>query len=185
MYQQLAEEIIMLLKMLAATEPSLLSRRDFVSVGISKSCSDILDYILGHLPATRPGGKRPRLSLYLSSKLMYGVTFVYKKQNDYLFDDVKRFQDRLRLIKMILEGPDTNILPPRRVAVTFNDPLEMFIDPEFGRLLPQTVSPPRPTYEFLVVMSPRSPEPQVSEISPISRKRTAEEEIEEHSKSVL
>ncbi|XP_076371463.1 uncharacterized protein LOC143257092 isoform X4 [Tachypleus tridentatus] len=197
---------------LAATEPSLLSRKDFISVGISKSCSDILDYIFGNLPAIRPGGKKPRLSLCLSSKLMYGVTFVYKKQNDYLFesvikftyvtswatttvsrilnnclnfinvytDDVKKFQDRLKLIKMILEGPDTNVLPPRKVSVTLKDPLEMFVDIEFGRLLPLTASPPEPTYKFLVVLSPRSPEPQVSEISVISRKRTAEEELEDH-----
>ena len=30
------------------------------------------------------GGPRPRLSLYLSSQLMYGCVKVYNKQNDYL-----------------------------------------------------------------------------------------------------
>ena len=33
------------------------------------------------------GGPRPRLSLYLSSQLMYGCVKVYNKQNDYLISE--------------------------------------------------------------------------------------------------
>ena len=48
----------------------------------SSSSEDILMYLTrqagGHI------GKGPRLSLYLSSQLMFGVTRVYQKQYDYL-----------------------------------------------------------------------------------------------------
>ena len=54
----------------------------FFSSSSSSSSEDILMYLTrqagGHI------GKGPRLSLYLSSQLMFGVTRVYQKQYDYL-----------------------------------------------------------------------------------------------------
>ena len=44
---------------------------------------DIIKYICLDAEPVKPHGARPRLSLYLSSQLMFGVAKVYEKQIDY------------------------------------------------------------------------------------------------------
>uniref|UniRef100_K1Q6X6 Meiotic recombination protein REC8-like protein n=1 Tax=Magallana gigas TaxID=29159 RepID=K1Q6X6_MAGGI len=45
---------------------------------------DILDYIMVRKQPSVPGRSRPRFSLYLSAKLMYGCVKLYRKQTQYL-----------------------------------------------------------------------------------------------------
>ena len=42
-----------------------------------------MEYILVRVPPPRPGLPQPRLSLYLSSLLQYGVIKVYHQQCDF------------------------------------------------------------------------------------------------------
>nr|XP_054765548.1 meiotic recombination protein REC8 homolog [Lytechinus pictus] len=79
---------------IAATKGAALSKRDYCSVCVTKSCDDIVKYItLQVLPA---GGKgsRPRFSLYLSSQLMIGVARVFEKQVGYFIGDVNELHKR-------------------------------------------------------------------------------------------
>ncbi|ELU03326.1 hypothetical protein CAPTEDRAFT_214757 [Capitella teleta] len=73
---------------IAATRGTGLSRRDYIRVNVQKSCDDIIRYLMLQHPASREGLSRPRLSLYLSSQLMYGVVKVYDQQQKILNSDV-------------------------------------------------------------------------------------------------
>lgn len=51
-------------------------------------CSeDIVDYVTARVPPPRSGLPRPRLSLYLSSQLQYGVVLVFNKQCGFLLGE--------------------------------------------------------------------------------------------------
>ncbi|XP_052251787.1 meiotic recombination protein REC8 homolog isoform X2 [Dreissena polymorpha] len=67
---------------------SKLTRRDIASVNVDQSCDDILQYIEVRLDPQLPRKHRPRLSLYLSSLLMYGIVRIHNKHSQYLLDDV-------------------------------------------------------------------------------------------------
>ncbi|KAM6968284.1 meiotic recombination protein REC8 homolog [Aplochiton taeniatus] len=71
---------------LAATKGIKLTHRDFLKVNVQRTCSDILDYVLVRVPPPQPGLPRPRLSLYLSSQLQYGIVIVYHRQCGMLLD---------------------------------------------------------------------------------------------------
>ncbi|XP_033633636.1 meiotic recombination protein REC8 homolog [Asterias rubens] len=60
-----------------------LSKRDYFTVSISKTCDDIMKYVCLKAEPVKHHGAHPRLSLYLSSQLMFGVAKVYEKQIDY------------------------------------------------------------------------------------------------------
>ena len=51
---------------------------------------DIIKYVTLQAAPYRHGGPRPRLSLYLSSQLMYGTVRVYNRQQQYLFCEYKK-----------------------------------------------------------------------------------------------
>ncbi|OPL20883.1 meiotic recombination protein rec8, partial [Mytilus galloprovincialis] len=67
---------------------------------------DILDYILVRIMPKKQGSGHPRFSLYLSSQLMYGVIRVFKRQNEYLLDDVTNFFCKMRIAVANLEEID-------------------------------------------------------------------------------
>nr|XP_023661765.1 meiotic recombination protein REC8 homolog [Paramormyrops kingsleyae] len=60
---------------LAATKGVRISRREFLTVNVGRTCVDTMDYIL-----VKPGRPRPRFSLYLSSQLQYGIIVIYHRQ---------------------------------------------------------------------------------------------------------
>ncbi|XP_030841887.1 meiotic recombination protein REC8 homolog [Strongylocentrotus purpuratus] len=79
---------------IAATKGVALSKRDYCSVCVPKSCDDIVKYItLEAMPVSRKGS-RPRFSLYLSSQLMVGVARVFEKQVNYFIVDVNELHKR-------------------------------------------------------------------------------------------
>ncbi|XP_046576877.1 meiotic recombination protein REC8 homolog [Haliotis rubra] len=81
----------------AATRSSELTRREYMSVRVRRTCDDIIDYILLRVPSTTRGQTRPRFSLYLSATLMYGTVKVFRKQHQFLFDDTSTLWSRLAL----------------------------------------------------------------------------------------
>ncbi|XP_046327477.2 meiotic recombination protein REC8 homolog isoform X1 [Haliotis rufescens] len=81
----------------AATRSSELTRREYMSVRVKRTCDDIIDYILLRVPSTTRGRTRPRFSLYLSAQLMYGTVKVFRKQHQFLYDDTSTLWARLRM----------------------------------------------------------------------------------------
>ncbi|XP_022096641.1 meiotic recombination protein REC8 homolog isoform X2 [Acanthaster planci] len=125
---------------LAATKctPVSLSRRDYCTVSISKTCDDILKYICLEGQPLKPHGARPRLSLYLSSQLMFGVTRVYRKQVEFLSVEVRDLYMRFASAKQILqateEGTDLAKIRMQKTSgfCTLQDPLIDMRESDFG-----------------------------------------------------
>uniref|UniRef100_A0A8W8IXM2 SAP domain-containing protein n=1 Tax=Magallana gigas TaxID=29159 RepID=A0A8W8IXM2_MAGGI len=115
---------------------SILNRRGGV---FGTVCDDILDYIMVRKQPSVPGRSRPRFSLYLSAKLMYGCVKLYRKQTQYLLEDISSFLVKVRLAVHIGENIDLNVAC-RPELVTMPDFLSMslekqpFYDPYFGRI---------------------------------------------------
>ncbi|XP_070767931.1 meiotic recombination protein REC8 homolog [Enoplosus armatus] len=74
---------------LIATKGIRVPRRDFLKVNVKSTCDDIMNYVLERVPPPRPGLPRPRLSLYLSSQLQYGVVVVYHRQCAILLEELQ------------------------------------------------------------------------------------------------
>ncbi|XP_043960113.1 REC8 meiotic recombination protein b isoform X2 [Gambusia affinis] len=120
---------------LAATGGVRVSRREFLGVNVKRTCNDILDYVMGQVPALEPNQSRPRFSLYLSSQLQYGVVVIYHKQCAFLLEEVQQTIDRWlrskRRVQMDLAESD-------RMALDLPDGLNMMeetegaLDPFFG-----------------------------------------------------
>ncbi|XP_041371044.1 meiotic recombination protein REC8 homolog [Gigantopelta aegis] len=83
---------------IAATHPKRLTRRDYARVNVKTTSKSLLNFILVQVPPRRPGGHCPRLSLYLSAQLMYGVVRCHCKQVEFLLGDVVDFLGRIRLL---------------------------------------------------------------------------------------
>ncbi|XP_071793300.1 meiotic recombination protein REC8 homolog [Asterias amurensis] len=119
-----------------------LSKRDYFTVSISKTCDDIMKYICLKAEPVKHHGAHPRLSLYLSSQLMFGVAKVYEKQIDYFSADVRELYTRFSTAKLTVgnfEGADviqTQLPKSYRTNefCTLSDPLIDVQDPEFGAL---------------------------------------------------
>lgn len=126
---------------LAATikDEHVLKRREVSRVDLCKTCDDILDYIMVRKQPSVPGRSRPRFSLYLSAKLMYGCVKLYRKQTQYLLEDISTFLVKVRLAVHVGENIDLNVAC-RPELVTMPDFLSMslekqpFYDPYFGRI---------------------------------------------------
>ncbi|XP_032406802.1 LOW QUALITY PROTEIN: REC8 meiotic recombination protein b [Xiphophorus hellerii] len=120
---------------LAATGGIRVSRREFLRVNVKRTCNDILDYVMGQVPALQPNQSRPRFSLYLSSQLQYGVVIIYHKQCAFLLEEIQQTIDRWlrskRHVQMDLAESD-------RMALDLPDGLNMMeeaegaLDPFFG-----------------------------------------------------
>ncbi len=60
------------------------------------SSDDIIRMLTLRAQPLYAGGPRPRLSLYLSSQLMFGCVKVYNKQSDYLLSESRLFSSCLK-----------------------------------------------------------------------------------------
>ncbi|XP_022096640.1 meiotic recombination protein REC8 homolog isoform X1 [Acanthaster planci] len=181
---------------LAATKctPVSLSRRDYCTVSISKTCDDILKYICLEGQPLKPHGARPRLSLYLSSQLMFGVTRVYRKQVEFLSVEVRDLYMRFASAKQILqateEGTDLAKIRMQKTSgfCTLQDPLIDMRESDFGVMRFQderAIDPSNLPYIdfvqdvgplFPVIMTPEHTiSPKLSRINETKRPRTSSE----------
>ncbi|XP_077155643.1 meiotic recombination protein REC8 homolog [Ranitomeya variabilis] len=80
---------------LAATKGTKIVKREYLKVNVVITCQKIIQYILQQVPPPSRGCPIPRLSLYLSAQLSYGVVCVYHRQCDLLIEEVKITIERL------------------------------------------------------------------------------------------
>ncbi|XP_038140189.1 meiotic recombination protein REC8 homolog [Cyprinodon tularosa] len=129
---------------LVATKGIKVPRRDLLRVDVTRTCNDIMNYVLGLVNPPQPGLPRPRFSLYLSSQLQYGVILVYHRQCAIFLDELQFMKDRLlkqwSITKIDLEDHS-------RQRVDLPDPLSVMEDTEgapdplFGEMLLHNVVP--------------------------------------------
>ncbi|XP_072177388.1 meiotic recombination protein REC8 homolog [Diadema setosum] len=122
---------------IAATKGVSLTKRDYCSVCVPKSCEDIINYITLRAPPIGPKGSRPRFSLYLSSQLMVGVARVFEKQFSYFIVDVHELHKRTcRLTTGSFEDPLSTHIQLKKSARSGNfctmPESALFHDEEFG-----------------------------------------------------
>ncbi|ESO00865.1 hypothetical protein HELRODRAFT_192453 [Helobdella robusta] len=97
-----------LIQLLAATKENALKRRDYEAVDLNETCSELKSYILHQ--------KRniPKLSLYLSSQLLFGAIKVYRKQVQYLLVEATELYTRLKFQSSIIPLIDLEEKTPRK-----------------------------------------------------------------------
>ncbi|XP_023685796.1 meiotic recombination protein REC8 homolog isoform X2 [Paramormyrops kingsleyae] len=122
---------------LAATKGIKITRRDYLSVNIQRTCNDIMDYVLVRASPIHPGLPRPRFSLYLSSQLQFGVIIVYHQQCVILLDEIHQTIDRLlrsqKVSRIDLVESDRFVLAhPDSLAAL--EETERALDPFFGMM---------------------------------------------------
>ncbi|XP_030014269.1 meiotic recombination protein REC8 homolog [Sphaeramia orbicularis] len=158
---------------LVATKGIKISRQDFLKVNVTKTCGDIMNYLLERVEPPRPGLPRPRFSLYLSSQLQYGVVVVYHRQCVIFLEEIQTVVERLLKQKPFqkIDMDDRS-----RPSLLLTDPLSLMmeadgiLDPAFGVMQQDVPSP-----SALIQMS----QMYVKEASPaqfeVSRTSTAAE----------
>ncbi|KAM4718049.1 REC8 meiotic recombination protein b [Anableps anableps] len=133
---------------LAATGGIRVSRREFLRVNVKRTCNDILDYVMGQVPAVEPNQPRPRFSLYLSSQLQYGVVVIYHKQCGFLLEEVQQTIDRWLRSKRRVQ---IDLAESDRMAFVVPDGLNMMEeaegaqDPFFGLMASHQLPSPYKT----------------------------------------
>ncbi|XP_078587345.1 meiotic recombination protein REC8 homolog isoform X1 [Branchiostoma floridae x Branchiostoma japonicum] len=130
---------------IAATRARDLTRRDYSTVNVTKTCEQILIHFPENSRSVRGGF--PRFSLYLTAQLMFGITLVHGKHAEYLYSDAMTLQSKFipkRPGRRMVPGgtKDIDMRTPARPteALRLEDPLDLYspglveLDPEFGRL---------------------------------------------------
>ncbi|KAJ8358050.1 hypothetical protein AAFF_G00040920, partial [Aldrovandia affinis] len=109
-----------------------------------------MDYVLVRAPPPQPGLPRPRLSLYLSSQLQYGIVIVYHRQCAILLEEIQQTIDRLMRSANSL---NIDLVKPDRLVLTLPDSLsvleesERAQDPFFG-VMEYTLPSPSALIQF-------------------------------------
>ncbi|KAM4706991.1 meiotic recombination protein REC8 homolog [Discoglossus pictus] len=167
---------------LAATRGSKIVKREYMKVNVIHTCQQIMKYILHQIPAPYPGVPAPRLSLYLSAQLSYGVVCVYHRQCDFLIEEMKNTLERLhrakKMIKIDLLQPEQQLLLPD--ALSLMQMLEAAPDPFFGMMgIPPELPDPLMIPQIRMLVEAPSPERvRVEKTPPRRRKRKEREDIE-------
>ncbi|XP_073431631.1 meiotic recombination protein REC8 homolog [Dendrobates tinctorius] len=119
---------------LAATKGSKIVKREYLKVNVVITCQKIIQYILQQVPPPYRGCPIPRLSLYLSAQLSYGVVCVYHRQCDLLIEEAKITIERLckteKRASIDLPHTEQHFLLPDNMMVM--QMLEEAPDPFFG-----------------------------------------------------
>ncbi|KAM9330730.1 meiotic recombination protein REC8 homolog [Gastrophryne carolinensis] len=119
---------------LAATKGTKIAKREYLKVNVINTCRKIIQYILQQVPPPYQGCPVPRLSLYLSAQLSYGVICVFHRQCDLLIEEMSGTLDRLHksetLLKIDLLQADHSLLLPNGLVLM--QMLEDAPDPFFG-----------------------------------------------------
>ncbi|KAG8596101.1 hypothetical protein GDO81_001734 [Engystomops pustulosus] len=187
---------------LAATKGSRIVKREYLKVNVMKTCHRIVQYILQQVPAPYHGSPIPRLSLYLSAQLSYGVVCVYHRQCDLLIEEMKTTLDRLfkaeKQTKIDLIHTEQHLLLPdnlilMQMSEDAPDPFfgMMEISPELPEpmMIPQTITiqevepVPLPSVEFgqdLPEVSPHDLELLVSDLPSLPEVETLPEPRKRH-----
>ncbi|XP_055084075.1 meiotic recombination protein REC8 homolog [Periophthalmus magnuspinnatus] len=145
---------------LVATKGIRVTRRDFLKVNVTKTCDDIIDYMLERVEPPRADLPRPRFSLYLSSQLQYGVILVYHRQCAILLEEIQYVVDWLLKQKT---GQKSDMDDHGRPAPLLKDVLSLMEetedapDPLFGRMYMQEELP-SPTALLQGHLRDKSPE---------------------------
>ncbi|XP_036365276.1 meiotic recombination protein REC8 homolog [Octopus sinensis] len=91
---------------LAATKGRKLSRREVCGVDLVDTCHAILKYL-------RAKTVRQRLSLYLSTQLMYGTLVIYQRQSSVLLDEVNSLFIQFRSLRVVHNPIELQSIPLR------------------------------------------------------------------------
>ncbi|CAL1611048.1 unnamed protein product [Knipowitschia caucasica] len=125
---------------LVATKGIRVRRREFLKVNVSKTCDDIMDYLLEHVEPPQSGLPRPRFSLYLSSQLQYGIILVYHRQCAILLEETQCIIDWLLKQKTTqkndMDDPDRPAALHKDVLMLMEE-TESAPDPLFGQMYMQ------------------------------------------------
>nr|XP_061820749.1 meiotic recombination protein REC8 homolog [Nerophis lumbriciformis] len=120
---------------LVATKGKKVPRREFLKVNVTRTCDDIMNYVLEQVPPPHPSLPRPRFSLYLSSQLQYGVVLVFHRQCTLLLEDIQYIWSRLlkqkRARQLDIEDQGKQALLFRD-ALSYLDDADGVPDPFFG-----------------------------------------------------
>jgi len=88
---------------LAAHRPSKLSKIEIIQMDLSKKCKQLNEYIVNGKSAKN----KPKLSLLISSHLMYGLVVLLHKKNTYLFDELMLLKTQIFHSNVILSSKQT------------------------------------------------------------------------------
>ncbi|XP_066461098.1 meiotic recombination protein REC8 homolog [Eleutherodactylus coqui] len=146
---------------LAATKGSKIVKREYLKVNVIITCQKIVQYVLQQVPPPYPGSPIPRLSLYLSAQLSYGVVCVYHRQCDLLIDEVKTTLERLykaeKLAKIDLLHTEQHLLLPDNLILM--QMLEDAPNPFFGLMeIPPELPEPTMIPQLSVLLETSGPE---------------------------
>ncbi|XP_075424108.1 meiotic recombination protein REC8 homolog [Ascaphus truei] len=101
---------------LAATRGKKIVRREYLKVNVIRTCQQIIRYVLHEVSPAFAGAPTPRLSLYLSAQLSFGVVCVYHRQCDILIEEMRGTVDRLHRAEKqmridLLDSEQQSLLP--------------------------------------------------------------------------
>ncbi|XP_018412168.1 PREDICTED: meiotic recombination protein REC8 homolog [Nanorana parkeri] len=166
---------------LAATKGTRIVKREYLKVNVMNTCRKIMQYILQQVPPPYHGCPIPRLSLYLSAQLSYGVVCVYHRQCDLLIEEMKVTLERLykseNQLKIDLLQPDQYLLLPDSLILM--QMLEDAPDPFFGMMeVPPELPNPYMIPQIRALLETSGPELVRYEKSPPRRRRTSRREAE-------
>ncbi|XP_063769719.1 meiotic recombination protein REC8 homolog isoform X2 [Pseudophryne corroboree] len=129
--------------------------------GMSLRSQKIVQYILQQVPPPFHGSPIPRLSLYLSAQLSYGLVCVYHRQCDLLIEEMNSTLERLHKVekqmKIDLLQSEQNLLIPDSLVLM--QMLEHAPDPFFGMMeIPPELPDPMMIPQICVLLETSGPE---------------------------
>ncbi|CAN2390730.1 seminiferous tubule development, partial [Pristimantis euphronides] len=168
---------------MAATKGSKIMKREYLRVNVIQTCEKIMQYILQQVPPPYHGHPMPRLSLYLSSQLSYGVVCVYHRQCDLLIEEMRTTLEHLlkseKKIKIdLLHNEQQLLLPDNMMRM---QKLEDALNPFFGMMaIPSELPEPTDIPQIWKLLETSGPEIVREERSPPKRKRASRREDTTH-----
>ncbi|XP_068127556.1 meiotic recombination protein REC8 homolog [Hyperolius riggenbachi] len=168
---------------LAATKGTKIIKREYLKVNVMNTCRNIIQYILEQVPPPYQGCPIPRLSLYLSAQLSYGVVRVYHRQCDLLIEEMKDTLERLHRagmqLKIDLLQSDQLLLIPDSLSLMQS--LEHAPDPFFGIMdVPSELPDPLMIPQIRTLLETSDPEVVRLERTPARRARRSLREDSDH-----
>ncbi|XP_075067261.1 meiotic recombination protein REC8 homolog isoform X2 [Mixophyes fleayi] len=143
----------------------------------------IVQYILQQVPPPYHGSPIPRLSLYLSAQLSYGVVCVYHRQCDLLIEEMKNTLERLHKVEKqmkidLLQSDQALLLPDSLMLMQM---LEDAPDPFFGMMeIPPELPDPLMIPQICMLLETSGPEIVRLEKSPPRRGRASKIDDTDH-----
>ncbi|XP_055019871.1 meiotic recombination protein REC8 homolog [Boleophthalmus pectinirostris] len=141
---------------LVATKGIRVTRRDFLKVNVTKTCDDIMDYLLERVEPPRADLPRPRFSLYLSSQLQYGVILVYHRQCAILLEETQYAVDWLLKQKTAQRNDmddHSRPAPLLKDVLSLMEETEGAPDPLFGQMYMQEELPSPTALLWVLILS--------------------------------